>query len=56
MFFVHVQAKMVNYHNFDRFVYAQAGILLGGKLIDQLDFTPAIVKHFRAAVRKIKRR
>ena len=56
MFLVHMQAKISTYHNFDRFVYAMAAIMLGGKLIDQLDSTKSIVMTFRTALRKIKKR
>ena len=56
MFLVHMQAKLVTYHKFDRFIYAQAGILLGGKLIDQIDHTENIVKEFRIVLRKLRNR
>ena len=56
MFLIHVEAKINTYHNFDRFVYAQAGILLGSKIFDQQVATPLIINAFRAAMRKINKR
>ena len=56
MFLLHMHAKMVTYYRFDRFIYAQAAILLGGKLIDQLDYTESIVKEFRNVLRKVRKR
>ena len=56
MFLIHMQAKILNYHNFDRFVYAQAAILLGGKLIDQINLTESIVVEFRTCLRKLRKR
>ena len=56
MFIFHSQAKIVTYHQFDRFVYAQAAILLSGKIIDMLDSPENIVKEFRKALRKVHKR
>ena len=56
MFLVHMQAKLASYHRFDRFIYAQAAILLGGKLIDQIENTESIVMEFRNVLRIVRNR
>ena len=56
MFLVHMQAKLVTYHRFDRFIYAQAAILLGGKFTDQIQYTENIVMEFRSALRWFRKR
>jgi hypothetical protein len=56
MFLFQAQAKLIGYHGFDRFLYAQAAILLGGKLSEQFEYTVEIVRHFRSAVRRWRQR
>lgn len=44
MFIFHAHAKQTSYHIFDRFVYAQAALLLAGKMSEQLESAFEIVK------------
>ena len=51
MFILHAHAKIVSYHNFDRFIYAPGAILLATKICDEKEYATKIVSEFRNVVR-----